>query len=73
MIPDSSIAMFSTSVAELHGNESQVEADADGEGEGRAEARGSVPMGASVIVVISVLMHVIAIEGLVRAHHGGRT
>jgi hypothetical protein len=32
-------------VAELHRDESQVEADADGEG--RAEARGSVAMGFS--------------------------
>ena len=44
-------------VAELHRDERQVEADADGEG--HAEARGSVDMGAPVVVVISVSMEVI--------------
>ena len=42
-------------VAELHGDERQVEADADGES--RAEARGNV--GSPVMVVIGVLMEVI--------------
>jgi len=55
-------------VAELHGNESQVEADADREG--RAEARGSVPMGASAMVMIIVFMHVSVAEGAMWAHGG---
>jgi len=53
-------------VAELHRDERQVEADADGEG--RAEACGSVNMGAPVMVVIIVFMHVIVTEGAVGAH-----
>src|SRR5262249_36222185 len=42
-------------VDELHRDERQVEADADREG--HAEARGSVAMGAPVLVMIGVFMH----------------
>ena len=59
-------------VDELHRDERQVEADADGEG--RAEACGSVPMGASAMVMIIVFMHVSVAEGAMWAHgeHGGQ-
>jgi len=53
-------------VAELHGNERQVEADADREG--HAEACGGVDMGAPVLVMISVFTHVIATMGTMCAH-----
>jgi len=53
-------------VAELHRDERQVEADADREG--HAEACGSVDMGAPVLVMISVFMHVIATMGTICAH-----
>src|SRR5262249_8019265 len=53
-------------VAELHRDERQVEADADGEG--RAVVRGSVPIGASAMVMIIAFMHVSVAEGAMWAH-----